>query len=178
MQTPTPVHALVVSETRFAYLTRWSLRVVLLLGVMVALASQATAAPVVFEVSAQSSELWAVSGTVTIDTATGKVLSADLTAKDGSSTVIFDTVYYGTVTQITARRGYPVWTRMFFEDESGHYSLFLTVPEAMLVGYKGSSLAQAIETGGGYTSMLEYGDDLNVYGALFEIPLFGSVEPQ
>ena len=58
-----------------------------------------------------------MSGTVTIDTATGKVLSADLTAEDGSSTVIFDTVYYGTVTQITARPGYPVWTRMWFEAE-------------------------------------------------------------
>ena len=116
MQTATPVPALVPPETRrLAYLPNWALRAVFLLGVMVALASQATAAPVVFEVSAQSSELWAVSGTVTIDTATGKVLSADLTAEDGSSTVIFDTVYYGTVTQITARPGYPVWTRMWFD---------------------------------------------------------------
>jgi hypothetical protein len=153
--------------------------VVLLLGAMVALASQANAAPVVFDVSAQSGEGWAVSGTVTIDTATGKVLSADLTAKDSinSSTVIFDN--YGTVTQITARRGYPVWTRMLFADESDHYFLLLTVPEATLVGYKGSSLAQAIEPGGGYTSMLEYGDDLNPpYGSLFDIPLTGSLEPQ
>jgi len=133
--------------------------VVFLLGVMVALASQATAAPVVFEASGKFSNGSPLSGTVTIDTATGKVLSADLTAKDGSSTVIFDTVYYGTVTQITTGRrggGGPVWTRMFFADESEHYFLFLTVPEATLVGYKGSSLAQAIESGGGYTSMLEY----------------------
>jgi hypothetical protein len=176
MQTVTPVAALVVPDTRrLAYLANWSLRVVLLLGVMVALASQATAAPVVFDVSAQSGEGWAVSGTVTIDTATGKVLSADLTAKDGSSTVIFDTVYYGTVTQITARRGYPVWTRMFFEDESGHYSLFLTVPEATLVGYKGSSLAQAIETGGGCTSCIEFGANRD---GVITIPLTGSLEPQ
>jgi hypothetical protein len=155
-------------------LAKWTLRAVFLLGAMVALASQATAAPVVFDVSAQSSEGWTVSGTVTIDTATGKVLSADLTAKDGSSTVIFDDVYYGTVTQITARRGYPVWTRMFFEDESGHYSLFLTVPEATLVGFKGSSLAQAIETGGGYTSCIEIGDG---YYSSTDIPLYGSLEP-
>jgi hypothetical protein len=180
MQTATPVPALVPRETHtLAYLAKWSLRVVLLLGAMVALASQATAAPVVFDVSAQSGEGWAVSGTVTIDTATGKVLFADLTAEDGISRVIFDTVYYGTVTQITARRGYPVWTRMFFEDESGHYSLFLTVPEATLVGFKGSSLAQAIETGGGYTSCIEYGGDiLNVVGVPSEIPLTGSLEPQ
>ena len=178
MQTATPVPALVPPETHaLAYLAKWALRVVLLLGAMVALASQATAAPVVFDVSAQSGESWAVSGTVTIDTATGKVLSADLTAKDGSSTVIFDTVYYGTVTQITARRGYPVWTRMYFE--AGPCSLFLTVPEATLVGYKGSSLAQAIETGGGYTSCIEYGGDiLNVVGVPSEIPLTGSLEPQ
>jgi hypothetical protein len=135
MQTATPVPALVVPETRrLAYLANWSLRVVLLLGVMAALASQATAAPVVFDVSAQSGEGWAVSGTVTIDTATGKVLSADLTAKDGSSTVIFDTVYYGTVTHST-RPGEPVWTKMFFEAEAeaGIYSLLLTVPEATWV---------------------------------------------
>ena len=176
MQKATPVPGLVVSETRrLAYLAKWSLRVTLLLGVMVALASQATAAPVVFDVSAQSGEGWAVSGTVTIDTATGKVLSADLTAKDGSSTVIFDTVYYGTVTQITARRGYPVWTRMFFEDESGHYSLFLTVPEATLVGYKGSSLADDIEAHGGYTSCIEIGANRD---GVITIPLTGSLEPQ
>ena len=53
MQTATPVPALVPPETRrLAYLAKWALRVVFLLGVMVALASQATAAPVVFEVSA------------------------------------------------------------------------------------------------------------------------------
>ena len=176
MQTATPVPALVPRETHaLAYLAKWSLRVVLLLGVMVGLASQATAAPVVFEASGEFNDGCRLSGTVTIDTATGKVLSADLTAEDGSSTVIFDTVYYGTVTQITARRGYPVWTRMFFEDESGHYSLFLTVPEAMLVGYKGSSLAQAIEAHGGYTSCIEIGANPYSFG---EIPLTGSLEPQ
>src|SRR5580698_4951896 len=179
MQTATPVPALVPPETRrLAYLPNWALRAVFLLGVMVALASQATAAPVVFEVSAQSSELWAVSWTVMIDTATGKVLSADLTAEDGSSTVIFDTVYYGTVTQITARPGYPVWTRMWFEAEfpgPGPYALSLTVPEATLVGYKGSSLAQAIEAHGGYTSCIEIGANPYSFG---EIPLTGSLEPQ
>jgi len=169
MQTATPVPALVPRETHaLAYLAKWSLRVVLLLGAMVALASQATAAPVVFDVSALG-ELWDVSGTVTIDTATGKVLSADLTAEDGISTVIFDTVYYGTVTQITARPGYPVWTRMYFE--AGPCSLFLTVPEATLVGYKGSSLALATEAHGGYTSCIEYGSE-------GEIPLTGSLEPK
>jgi len=176
VQKTTPVSRLVLRETRpLAHLAKWTLRAVFLLGAMVALASQARAAPVVFDVSAQSSEGWAVSGTVTIDTATGKVLSADLTAKDGSSTVIFDTVYYGTVTQITARPGYPVWTRMFFEDESGHYSLFLTVPEATLVGYKGSSLALATEAHGGYTSCIEYGANRD---GVITIPLTGSLEPQ
>ena len=174
MRTATPYPSLVPPETHaLAYLAKWALRAVLLLGVMVALASQATAAPVVFDVSAQSGEGWAVSGTVMIDTATGKVLSADLTAKDGSSTVIFDTVYYGTVTQITARPGYPVWTRMFFE--AGPYSLFLTIPEATLVGYKGSSLADDIEAHGGYTSCIEIGANRD---GVITIPLTGSLEPQ
>ena len=179
MQTATPVPALVPRETHaLAYLAKWSLRVVLLLGVMVALASQATAAPVVFEASGEFNDGCRLSGTVTIDTATGKVLSADLTAEDGSSTVIFDTVYYGTVTQITARPGYPVWTRMWFEAEfpgPGPYALSLTVPEATLVGYKGSSLAQAIEAHGGYTSCIEIGANPYSFG---EIPLTGSLEPQ
>jgi hypothetical protein len=171
VQKTTPVSRLVLRETRpLAHLAKWTLRVVLLLGAMVAVASQATAAPVVFDVSAQSSEGWTVSGTVTIDTATGKVLSADLTAKDGSSTVIFDDVYYGTVTQIAARRGGPVWTRMFFE--TGRYSLFLTVPDATLVGYKGSSLVLATIPGGD-TSCIEISD---LYSTT-DIPLYGSLEP-
>jgi hypothetical protein len=176
MQTATPVPALVPRETHtLAYLAKWSLRVVLLLGAMVALASQATAAPVVFDVSAQSGEGWAVSGTVTIDTATGKVLSADLTAKDGSSTVIFDTVYYGTVTHST-RPGEPVWTKMFFEAEAeaGIYSLLLTVPEATLVGYKGSLLYSGPLPGLGSYLQLPYSG--NPLGTV-ESPLYGSLEP-
>ena len=52
MQTATPISVLVPPETRvLAYLARRALRAVFLLGVMLALASQATAAPVVFEVS-------------------------------------------------------------------------------------------------------------------------------
>ena len=85
MQTATPVPALVPRETHaLAYLAKWSLRVVLLLGVMVALASQATAAPVVFEASGEFNDGCRLSGTVTIDTATGKVLSADLSVAFGS----------------------------------------------------------------------------------------------
>ncbi len=176
MQTATPVPSLVRPETHgLAYLAKWTLRAVLQLGVMVALASRATAAPVVFDVSAQSSEGWTVSGTVTIDTAAGKVLSADLTAKDGSSTFIFD-VAEG-ATPITTRRGGPVWTRMWFEVEFPGYgspALVLTVPEATLVGYKGSSLV-AVAIPGGYTSCIEI--DANFYGSI-EIPLIGSLEPQ
>jgi hypothetical protein len=172
VQKTTPVSRLVLRQTRpLAHLAKWTLRAVFLLGAMVALVSQATAAPVVFDISAQSSEGWTVSGTVTIDTATGKVLSADLTAKDGSSTVIFDDVYYGTVTQVAARRGGPVWTRMFFE--TGRYSLFLTVPEATLVGFKGSALVDTLLPGG-YASSIEIGDG---YYSSTDIPLYGSLEP-
>jgi hypothetical protein len=173
MRKATPVPALVVPETPLlAYLAKWSLRVMLLLGVMVALASQATAAPVVFDVSAKSDEGWIVSGTVTIDTATGKVLSADLTGKDGSSTVIFDFVPY--VTQFSNRPGAPVWTKMSFRDESARNFLFLTVPVATLVGYKGSGLVESLVPGG-YASAIEINDG---YYSSTDVPLFGSLEPQ
>jgi hypothetical protein len=78
MRKATPVPSLVLPETHvLAYLTKWTLRVVFLLGVSLALAGQAAAAPEVFTVwgAFSSGDL---SGTVTIDTATGNLLSADL----------------------------------------------------------------------------------------------------
>jgi hypothetical protein len=182
MQAATPRLSLVRPETRRPdCLAKWYLRVVLLLGVVVALASQATAAPVVFDVSAQSGEGWTVSGTVTIDTATGKVLSADLTAKDGASTqYIFDVV--DGVHQISGRPGSPVWTKMSFAVGSGASgfgspALFLTVPGATLVGYKGSGILNPVLPGG-YSSCLEISSGyFNPDAGPLEIPLYGSMEP-
>jgi len=155
-----------------AYLAKWALRAVFLLGVMVALASQAKAAPVVFEVSAEADDGWALSGTVTIDTATGKVLSADLAATDGYYGFGFDVV--DKVQRISAARGV-VFTEMWFG--GGQFSqaeLLLTVQEPTLVGYKGSRLYEGVDppvtpgscivfAGGGSH---DGGADISLYGAL------------
>jgi len=180
MQMTTPVSCLVLHETLpLARLAKWSLRAVLLLGAMVALASRATAAPVVFDVSAQSDESWAVSGTITIDTATGKVLSADLAATINSQTrYIFDVV--GGVSQIGHGKNPAVWTEMsFFESDPFSFTaLYLTVPEATLVGYKGSALVPGPASGHYYTSSIEIAVVGDFYSGPEVIPLFGSVEPK
>lgn len=72
---------------------RWTLRVVFLLGAILARASQASAAPVVFDATGDFNGVvgeTVLSGTVTIDTATGKVVSADLKVEEGGTTLIFD----------------------------------------------------------------------------------------
>ena len=82
MQTATPIFVLVPSETHvLKCLANWAVRAVFLFGVILALASQATAAPVVFAVSGGNPDEsgMVMYGTLTIDTATGKVLSADVT---------------------------------------------------------------------------------------------------
>jgi hypothetical protein len=93
MQTATPIPVVFPRETHvLLYLAKWALRAVFLLGVTLTLASRAAAAPVVFQVSGGNPDESGliVSGTVTMDTATGKVLSADVTAShvldDGSFT--------------------------------------------------------------------------------------------
>jgi len=144
-----------------------------LLFVMVALASQAKAAPVVFEASAESDDGWALSGTVTIDTATGKVLSADLSASDGFTGFGFDVVEK--VQQISAARGAVLTEMSFGEGQFSQATLFLTVPEPTLVGYKGSRLieAGAAPVGG---SRIVFGGT-NPY-ATADIALYGSLEPK
>lgn len=78
MRTATSVPSLVQLETHhLVSLVKWSLRVVFLLGLIVALASQATAAPVVFTASGAFNEGQELSGNIAIYTATGKV-SVDL----------------------------------------------------------------------------------------------------
>jgi hypothetical protein len=127
---------------------------------------------VVFDASARSDDGWAVSRTVTIDAATGKVLSADLTATNGSSTFIFDVV---SVRQIS-RPGSPVWTMMSFGGGYGFGSaaLCLTVPKPTLVGYKGSTFGQALVPGH-YASSIEIDDG---YYSSTDMPLYGSLEPK
>jgi len=154
-----------------AYLAKWTLRVVFLLGVSLALAGQAAAAPEVFEASAESDDGWALSGTVTIDTATGKVLSADLAATDGYFGFGFDVVEK--VQRMSGARG-AVFTQMSFGAEqfpSGE--LFLMVP-GTLVGYKGSRLVE------GPIEVIE-GSYILINGGTYdwtEISLYGSLEPK
>jgi len=153
-----------------------------LLGVIAALASQAKAAPVVFEVSGGNPDEYgvALSGTVTIDTAPGKVLSANVTAahvlNDGSFTeFVFDNVEHVHQFVEYGRRAL-VWTVMTFGVAEGYpdsAGLQLVVQESTLVGYKGSPLSGA-PAGPDSCIVLPYSG--NRY-SVDEIPLYGSLEP-
>jgi len=162
-----------------AYLAKWTLRVVFLLGMSLALAGQASAAPEVFTASGEFDNGWALSGTITIDTATGKLLSADLSATNGSvAEFVFDQITAGSVRQIVLGSGRrsTVWTVISIESEHPFGpSLFLTVEEPTLVGYKGSPL---------YTGVLPgYGTGSGIFNARLlaypgNLPLLrGSLEP-
>jgi len=175
MQTATPVLSLVPPETHaLAYLAKWGLRAVFLLGVMVALASQATAAPVVFEASGKFSNGSPLSGTVTIDTATGKVLSADLSAMANSvELLVFDRVisvshWHDGATAMT--------TIAIGEATNDDEYLYLVVKESTLVGYTGSHLVPggipAEDEGGSCIAVRDY---LGYKYLLYLDP--GSLEP-
>jgi hypothetical protein len=137
-----------------------------LLGVMVALASQATAAPVVFEASGEFDDGCKLSGTVTIDTATGKVLSADLRVAFGSvERYVFD----GSVSVLRSSEGpYGPYTRIEFGPGTGQgfALLYIALPGTSLVGYDGSEIYPNFEPySGAY-----FGD--------YWVPLItGSLEP-
>jgi hypothetical protein len=136
MRTATPYPSLVPPETHaLAYLAKWALRAVLLLGVMVALASQATAAPVVFEASGEFEDGTYLEGSITIDTATGKVLSADLIINNlpGGGESVF-TPSSTTHTKNT--------TTMVFAGSYVHEParLQLTLPVSTLVDYEGGGI--------------------------------------
>lgn len=180
MQETTTVSRLVLAETRLpAHLAKWTLRAVVLLGVSLAQAGQATAAPVVFEVSGGNpdDDGVALSGTVTIDTATGKVLSADVTAThvlyDGSFTeFVFDEVESVHQTVSRGRRPVAVTTISIGEGFGNGIGLVLAVQESTLVGYKGSPLYSLDINDLG--SCIEFPG--TPYGAV-EIALYGSLEP-
>jgi hypothetical protein len=187
MQTATPLPFLVPPETRrSACLAQWSLRVVFLLGVVVALASQAAAAPVVFDATA-SFEGASLSGTVTIDTATGEVVSADLEVVIPSPIVGQpESVVFDGLTATTFAKEQCVELTGRVESEDGPAELVLLVPQASLVGYAGSPLARGIsfsgKTGAGLAScFIQYEDTGGLYGGVYEYeyPLeTGSLEPQ
>jgi hypothetical protein len=158
-----------------------ALRAVFFLGVMLALASQATAAPVVFQVSGGNPDEsgMVLYGTVTIDTATGKVLSADVTVAhvlyDGGFTeYVLDQVEAVRQTTYVASRGGPVEVLTQISILTGYDgpSLYLTL-EGSLVGYKGSPLFSS-------RIPLDFASYIEFPGTPYgwsEYPVFGSVEP-
>jgi hypothetical protein len=182
MQTATPIPAVVPRETDvLLYLAKWALRAVFLLGVTLTLASRAAAAPVVFRVSGGNPDESGliVSGTVTIDTATGKVLSADVTAShvldDGSFTeYVFNHIESVRQTAFSESRKGPevVLTSIMIIGAFDGPSLFLTL-EGSLVGFNGSPLFSG-RVPVGFESCIEFPG--TPYGWA-EFTIFGSVEP-
>jgi hypothetical protein len=182
MQTSLPISLLFPPETHvLVYLARRALRAVFLLGLMLALASQTTAAPVVFEVSGGNPDESGVVmyGTLTIDTATGKVLSADVTVAhvlhDGSFTsYVLDHVEYVRQTVIEVSRGgaTEILTMISINGDLDGPNLSLTL-EGSLVGFDGSRLYSG-------NFPVGFGSNIDLGGTPYgwtEFPVFGSVEP-
>ena len=150
MQSTTPLSRPSLHEARpLARLAKWSLRAVFLSGAMVALASRATAAPVVFEASGLFDDGRRLSGAVTIDTATGKVLSADLSVTFGSvERYVFD----GSVSVLRSNEGpYGPYTQIKFGPGTGEgfSGLDIALPGTSLVGYDGSEFYPYFEPSSG-----------------------------
>jgi len=166
MRQATPEASLVVLPIHVVGpLSMWALRVLFLLGVQLVLVGQAAAAPVVFTASGEFENGWQLSGTVTIDNATGKVLSADLSVSEGS---VVKYVFDKAVRAVPGSLG----TTIGISEGPIFPSLGITVPEKSLVGYNGSSI---LTYDYGYRSYIELGEGLNYVDIL---PLnFGSLEP-
>ena len=168
MRQGTPKLSRLLLQSRVvAHLAKWTLRVLFLLGVLLSLAARATAAPVVFEASGEFENGGELSGTITIDTATGKVLSADLSVTGFDVNLVFDKVahvldsYRGPVTGIGINEG-PIVPM-----------LGITVPGKSLVGYTGSSIVS--HQAGQFLSYVLLGEGTDYVD---EIPLMrGSLEP-
>jgi hypothetical protein len=168
MRQATPEPSLVLLPTHVVRpLSKWALRVLFLLGVQLALVGQAAAAPVVFTATGEFENGWELSGTVTIDTATGKVVSADLGVTEGS---VVKYVFAKGVTVHGSSRG--PFTTIGISEGPVVPSLGITVPGKSLVGYNGSSI---LTSGFELLSYIEIGEGLNYVDRL---PLnFGSLEP-
>jgi len=137
MQTATRGLSLVRPETPvLAYLAKWTLRVVFLLGVSLALAVQAVAAPVEFEANGQF-EYGTLAGAIAIDTATGKLLSSDLIIMVGSDEIVF-----ANLTQVVIQNKA---TRIDGTATSAPHkyigsTIQLVLPVSTLVGFKGCQI--------------------------------------
>jgi hypothetical protein len=162
MHTATAMTSVVPTEThRSPFLPQWRLRAVTALAVFLALTSQATAASEVFSASGSFEDEHGgqLSGTVTIDTATGKLLSADLVITEvleGNKQIVF--------THLTAKLSKGETQIEGVNTESD--GIQLTLRASTLVGFKGGP----IQTGTSYwiTPKARFGYPLN----------FGSLEPK
>jgi hypothetical protein len=139
MRTATPVPALVRPETHYlAELTKWTLRVVLLLGLLLTLERQAAAAPEVFTASGSFDDGSELSGTITIDTDSGKVLSANVTLA---------TFYQGkidlTASPYGTTHGYGKYTTTIIFDGGINGRIVdsqLTLPVSTLIDFEGGKI--------------------------------------
>ncbi len=140
MRQATPKLSLVLLQTHVvAHLSKWTLRVLFLLGVLLSLAAQATAAPVVFEASGEFEYVGELSGTITIDTATGKVLSVDLIL---SGTEVGPGVYDVIPAREATLRSGPFLILRFL-GIGNSLGLALRVPT--LIGYEGGPIVSGLE---------------------------------
>jgi hypothetical protein len=136
MHAATPMTSVVPSEThRAPLLPKWRLRAVFALGVFLALTSQTKAAPEVFTASGSFEDEHGgqLSGTVTIDTATGKLLSADLIITevlDGNQEIVFTHLSAKSVKAETLIEGLG----------TASDGIQLTLRASTLVGYKGGPI--------------------------------------
>ncbi len=114
---------------------RWILRVLLVVGVLIISARQVAAAPEVFTASGSFEDEHGgqLSGTLTIDTATGKLLSADLIITEvleGNKQIVFTHLSAKSVKGETQIEGLG----------TGSDGIQLTLRASTLVGYKGGPI--------------------------------------
>jgi hypothetical protein len=147
------------------------------LALLVATECRATAAPVVFDANCMfESSLY---GTVTIDTATGKALSADLVLKVPG--IVFDKNVSTSVVKgyVTTSKGRQVvhYVEIAVEGYDKYLKktawLYLVIPYPSLVGYEGGQLVPWDGSRSWPFSVLTIG-----YNVAFEYLYMGTLAPQ
>jgi len=160
---------------------RWTLRVVFLLGAILARASQASAAPVVFDATGDFNGVvgeTVLSGTVTIDTATGKVVSADLKVEEGGTTLIFDQFRSVAVVGSGSLQSVAITVDGYNEKSRAPVVLQLAVPHASLVDYAGGILKPYRVNAPPPTTYWYAPKTGGIYGPPINGLIWGSLKPQ
>jgi hypothetical protein len=130
-----------------------ALHVVFMLTLFLGLTRQATAAPEKFSASGSFEDEHGgqLSGTLTIDTATGKLVSADLViteVEEKDKKIVFTNLTARSVNGVTRITGIG----------TGFADIQLTLPESTLVGYQGGQIEP------GTSSWAPYGEGFGVIG--------------